>query len=371
MCWQWKQIVFEDVIAARDSATLEHLKELSSKRRVIEESINQTSYITEAIAREISGGLTSRCEQVIYSFLNESLAKQNGRFCLLYCVKLALPFVCYLIAKLSSKWWLLCSLCLRWMNSSIKVILISPSDIVKSHIGDPEFVSLFLNPCDVLWSSKNVVVIELNDSICMYFTVVLVYVAFNILFWVDNLLKISQERLRLEHYLPLLENFISHADLISSNSQMVHWTSQLKIRWSSATSSSSFFDLRGPKFFQLDNLRFELHFLYGATLRERASEFLSTGGYCWPLLITSAWLLIDILFTAFFIVVDLKQSAFIFREAAGVFHYLAHEVIPSLQSPISAERPSEASPALSAAMSFICLAEAQVSSFFLEVISHE
>jgi hypothetical protein len=66
MCWQWKQIVFEDVIAARDSATLEHLKELSSKRRVIEESINQTSYITEAIAREISGGLTSRCEQVIY-----------------------------------------------------------------------------------------------------------------------------------------------------------------------------------------------------------------------------------------------------------------------------------------------------------------
>ncbi|KAL3578531.1 hypothetical protein D5086_020035 [Populus alba] len=201
-----KKIVFEDVIAARDSATLEHLKELSSKRRVIEESINQTSYITEAIAREISGGLTSRCEQ---------------------------------------------------------------------------------------------------------------------------------ERLRLEHYLPLLENFISHADLISSNSQMVQWTSQLKIRWSSATSSSSFFDLRGPKFFQIDNLRFELamiHFLYGATLRERASEFLST---------------------------DLKQSAFIFREAAGVFHYLAHEVIPSLQSPISAERPSEASSALSAAMSFICLAEAQ------------
>ncbi|KAG6757799.1 hypothetical protein POTOM_038124 [Populus tomentosa] len=201
-----KKIVFEDVIAARDSATLEHLKELSSKRRVIEESINQTSYITEAIAREISGGLTSRCEQ---------------------------------------------------------------------------------------------------------------------------------ERLRLEHYLPLLQNFISHADLISSNSQMVQWTSQLKIRWSSATSSSSFFDLRGPKFFQIDNLRFELvmiHFLYGATLRERASEFLST---------------------------DLKQSAFIFREAAGVFHYLAHEVIPSLQSPISAERPSEASSALSAAMSFICLAEAQ------------
>ncbi|KAJ6431888.1 hypothetical protein OIU84_019211 [Salix udensis] len=116
---------------------------------------------------------------------------------------------------------------------------------------------------------------------------------------------------------------------------MVQWTSQLKIRWSSATSSSSFFDLRGPKFFQINNLRFELvmiHFHYGATLRERALEFLST---------------------------DLKQSAYIFREAAGVFHYLAHEVIPSLQSPIPAERPSEASSALCAAMSFICLAEAQ------------
>ncbi|KAJ6718720.1 BRO1 DOMAIN-CONTAINING PROTEIN BROX [Salix purpurea] len=201
-----KKIVFEDVIAARDSATLEHLKELSSKRRVIEESINHTSYITEAIAREISGGLTSRCEQ---------------------------------------------------------------------------------------------------------------------------------ERLRLEQYLPLLENFIFHADLVSSHNRMVQWTSQLKIRWSSATSSSSFFDLRGPKFFQINNLRFELvmiHFHYGATLRERALEFLST---------------------------DLKQSAFIFREAAGVFHYLAHEVIPSLQSPIPAERPSEASSALCAAMSFICLAEAQ------------
>ncbi|KAJ6356938.1 hypothetical protein OIU78_004935 [Salix suchowensis] len=229
-----KKIVFEDVIAARDSATLEHLKELSSKRRVIEESINHTSYITEAIAREISGGLTSRCEQ---------------------------------------------------------------------------------------------------------------------------------ERLRLEQYLPLLENFIFHADLVSSHNRMVQWTSQLKIRWSSATSSSSFFDLRGPKFFQINNLRFELvmiHFHYGATLRERALEFFVNR---WVLLTTTyhicMTLLIDILFSNFFIAVDLKQSAFIFREAAGVFHYLAHEVIPSLQSPIPAERPSEASSALCAAMSFICLAEAQ------------
>lgn len=61
-CWQ---VVFEDIYPARDSGTLEQLKELSSKRRVIEESINQSNFITEAIAREISGGLTSHCEQVV------------------------------------------------------------------------------------------------------------------------------------------------------------------------------------------------------------------------------------------------------------------------------------------------------------------
>lgn len=56
--------MFEDVYVAHDSATLEQLKELSSRRRAIEESINESSSITEAIAREMSGGLVSRCEQV-------------------------------------------------------------------------------------------------------------------------------------------------------------------------------------------------------------------------------------------------------------------------------------------------------------------
>ena len=58
------QMVFEDVYAARDSATLEQLKELSSKRRVIEESINESSFVTEAIAREMYGGFTSPLQQV-------------------------------------------------------------------------------------------------------------------------------------------------------------------------------------------------------------------------------------------------------------------------------------------------------------------
>jgi len=58
-----KRIIYENVFPARDSATLELLKELSSNRRLIEESINDKSLLTEAIAREMSGGLTSRVEQ--------------------------------------------------------------------------------------------------------------------------------------------------------------------------------------------------------------------------------------------------------------------------------------------------------------------
>ncbi|XVE91388.1 hypothetical protein REPUB_Repub01dG0005400 [Reevesia pubescens] len=203
---QSKMIVFEDVFSARDPATLEHLKELSSRRRVIEESINQSSSITEAIAREMSGGLTSHC---------------------------------------------------------------------------------------------------------------------------------LRELQKLEQYLPLLENLIFHVDLVCSNHHVVRWISELKIRWSSALSSSSFFNLRGPKLFQIDNLRYELGmtlYLFAALLRERAVEILP---------------------------VDLVQSATLFREAAGVFQHLANEVFPSLQSAQSVERPPEATPSMSTVMSLICLAEAQ------------
>ncbi|XVF43008.1 hypothetical protein PTKIN_Ptkin02bG0005800 [Pterospermum kingtungense] len=203
---QTRKIVYESVFSARDSATLEHLKELSSRRRVIEESINQSSSITEAIAREMSGGLTSHC--------------------------------------------------LR--------------DLQK-----------------------------------------------------------------LEQYLPLLENLIFHVDLVSSNYRVVRWISELKFCWSSALSSSSFFNFRGPKFFQIDNLHYELGmslYLYAALLRERAIEILPA---------------------------DLVQSAAIFREAAGVFQYLANEVFSTLQSAQSVERPLEATPSMSTVMSLICLAEAQ------------
>ncbi|KAK9276233.1 hypothetical protein L1049_005764 [Liquidambar formosana] len=116
---------------------------------------------------------------------------------------------------------------------------------------------------------------------------------------------------------------------------MVQWTSDLKIRWTSNLSSSSFFDIISPRLFQIDCLRFELGmtlFLYGAILRERALEVLPA---------------------------DLVQSATLFRKAAGVYHYLAHEVLPSLQPALAAEKPPESIPSVSTVMSLICLAEAQ------------
>lgn len=90
----------------------------------------------------------------------------------------------------------------------------------------------------------------------------------------------SQVLHNLELYLPLLENLILHVDRVKSHHQIVRWTSELKIQWTSALSSSFFFNLIGSKYFQINNLRFELCmtlFLYGAILRERALEVLPAG----------------------------------------------------------------------------------------------
>ncbi|XP_027361576.1 apoptosis-linked gene 2-interacting protein X 1 isoform X2 [Abrus precatorius] len=206
-----KKIVFEDAYAACDSATLEHLKELSSKRRAIEDSVNKSSFITEAIAREMFGGLESRYEQDIH---------------------------------------------------------------------------------------------------------------------------------KIEQYLPLLESFLSYADATSNENQIAQWiavlnTMTLKICWSSALRSSSFLNFMGPKLFQINNLRFELGmilFLCGGIMRERALEVLPT---------------------------DLVQSATIFRQAAGIYHHLAQDVLPHLQPELPPEKPPEALAAVSTIMSLICLAEAQ------------
>ncbi|XP_010263087.1 PREDICTED: BRO1 domain-containing protein BROX [Nelumbo nucifera] len=201
-----KKVVFEDIFIAHDSGTLEQLKELSSRRKAIEESINESSFITEAVAREMAGGLTSHYEQ---------------------------------------------------------------------------------------------------------------------------------ELQKLQRYLPLLENLVFHVESVNNNQQMVQWTQDLKIRWSSVLCASSIFNLMGPKFFQIDNLRFELGmvlFLYGAILRERASEILTA---------------------------DLVQSATLYRKAAGVYDHLANKVLPSLQPALAQERIPEATLSICSIMSLICLAEAQ------------
>ncbi|KAL3501664.1 hypothetical protein ACH5RR_036113 [Cinchona calisaya] len=201
-----KKVVFHEVFAASDSDTLEQLKELSSKRRVIEGSINESSSITEAIAREMSGGLTSRCEQ----------------------------------------------------------------DIQK-----------------------------------------------------------------LEQYLPLLENLVYHVNTVRNNPSVVRWTSGLKLRWTSALSSSSIIHLKGPKYFQINDLRFELGmmlFLYGTMLREKALEILQT---------------------------DLVQSTALYRKAAGVYQHLAQEVLPPLRLVMAVEKLPESTSSVSSVMSLVCLAEAQ------------
>nr|XP_043624625.1 uncharacterized protein LOC122596160 [Erigeron canadensis] len=148
----------------------------------------------------------------------------------------------------------------------------------------------------------------------------------------------EQDIQKLELYLPLLENLVHHVDLISDDPRVIRWNESLKIRWTSPLSPSSFFNLMGPKFFQIDNLRFELGnvlFFYGAMLREWASQVLLT---------------------------DLVQSMSLFRKAAGVYHYLAHDVLPSIKDALTPEGPPEATAPVSSVMSFICLAEAQIAS---------
>ncbi|CAL0318114.1 unnamed protein product [Lupinus luteus] len=201
-----KKIVFDANYATSDSVTLEHFKELSSKRRAVEEFINERRSITEATTREVTRGLVSHYEQ-------------------------------------------------------------------DSH--------------------------------------------------------------KIEQYIPLLENLFFYVGDISTNNRMAQWTTALKIRWSSGLTTSSFFNLSGLKFFQIDNLRFELGmtlFLYGGILRERASELLST---------------------------DLVQSSIFSRQAAGIYYHLAHDVLPRLQPMLPSEKPSEALAEVSTIMSLICLAEAQ------------
>ncbi|XP_031474325.1 uncharacterized protein LOC116246661 isoform X1 [Nymphaea colorata] len=202
-----KKVLFEENFPALDSGTLEYLKDLSSRRKALEESINGTSFTSEVIQREMSGGLTSQCQR----------------------------------------------------------------DLQK-----------------------------------------------------------------LELYLPLLENLILQLDKIENKNRVFRWTSELRLRWSSAINASSMLNLGTPKFFQINDLRFELGmvlFLYGALLRERALEIIMSQ--------------------------DLAESCTLFRKAAGVYNYLAEDVLPVLQPLLPRERPIEVMTSMSNVMKLICLAEAQ------------
>ncbi|CAK9207580.1 unnamed protein product [Sphagnum jensenii] len=201
-----KRVVYEETYYARDSGTLEQLKELSTKRQAIEESINGSSKITPAIAREMAGGVTS---------------------------------------------------------------------------------------------------------------------------------PVLQDLQKLERYLPLLENLVTCVEAKKDNPQIIKWTIDLSIRWTSPMSGFTGNRLTGPRYFRLDDLRFELamvFFLYGGLLRELALEVLPT---------------------------DMVESATLFRRAAGVFQHLAETVLPPLQPVLPPDRCPEATVSMASIMSIVCLAEAQ------------
>eukprot|EP00249_Psilotum_nudum_P001349 c13793_g1_i1 orf=295-1434(-) len=201
-----KKVVYEETYYARDSGSLEQLKELTTRRKAIEDSLNGSSQLAPAIAREMAGGVTS---------------------------------------------------------------------------------------------------------------------------------PILQDLQKAERYLPLLENLVICVEAASHNAQIVQWTSDLKLRWTSALSAVGPFGLATLKYFRIDNLRFELGmvlFLYGALLRERALEVLPT---------------------------DLVEAATLFRRAAGVYCHMAQDVLPPLHTVLPADRPPEATASMASIMSIICLAEAQ------------
>jgi hypothetical protein len=93
-------------------------------------------------------------------------------------------------------------------------------------------------------------------------------------------MHVLQDLQKLERYLPLLENLVTCVEAKKDNPQIIKWTIDLSIRWTSPMSGFTGNRLTGPRYFRLDDLRFELamvFFLYGGLLRELALEVLPTG----------------------------------------------------------------------------------------------
>lgn len=156
--------------------------------------------------------------------------------------------------------------------------------------------------------------------------------------------------------------------LVIKNSKVAHWISSLKISWRSSLTSSFFFYSKGITYFEIHDLWFEqgmILFLYGGMIRERALEVLQTGMFY--ILLVFVLILIQNIFSKVLqfiyfslFIVDMVQSATLFRKAAGVYQYLVGVVLPCLQTKQGVERPPECMIKVASAMSIICLAEAQV-----------
>ncbi|CAA7039271.1 unnamed protein product [Microthlaspi erraticum] len=138
----------------------------------------------------------------------------------------------------------------------------------------------------------------------------------------------EQDLNKLGAYIPLLFNLVHYADKIKK-------VSGLKIRWSSGLISQTIIQRRCPKFFQVDNIMFELGmilYFHAVKLRERAMELVTT---------------------------DIKKSVAHYREASGVFNHLSHELLPSLQPSLPPGKLPELTPSLCSSLSLLCLAEGQ------------
>lgn len=85
-----------------------------------------------------------------------------------------------------------------------------------------------------------------------------------------------------------------------ARSNVSQWTSQLAIRWTSAMSAATVRGVKkGPRFYQVDDMRFELGMtlnLYAALLRERALEVVRSGTSSF---IEKAWTSLEAVLTGF------------------------------------------------------------------------
>lgn len=227
------QVVYEETYYARDSGTLEQLKELSTKRQAIEESINGSSKITPAIAREMAGGVTSPVLQVFFLLL--------------------LGVIEYFLWV--HVWYTVRGQCAKQRGYQTNTDVQKDMQEISSYFSGEQFERLFM--C----SQSHQEQYEDLATRC-------------------GGMHVLQDLQKLERYLPLLENLVTCVEAKKDNPQIIKWTIDLSIRWTSPMSGFTGNRLTGPRYFRLDDLRFELamvFFLYGGLLRELALEVLPTG----------------------------------------------------------------------------------------------